>query len=391
MGPRRYRRHRASKRDTPVKAALSRRDQCRRLLHKRPYETLAEQPEVEEVDVVPVFTRIKPFHCTPAPRWSNPAFTGTPRDEAFTPAMRAPQTPVHRGSAAGHPTRQTTPEPEAFKLRGMTENLTVTLGSVTESDTSLSSDEDGEEEEEEEEDGDGDMDEEGDEDEDCCSSGTSSSSLPSPEIFRRDGYAVPLTSFQEELLGLHLHVKNSTLLDVSHAESLCKHHPPNVSDIIDASVILAEKNCEIKGPEAENKIHADPFKSGTTFEWKTPPKLSNRKPILYKKKVWFKSPIVAEPLRPTHTQTPTLSVHDAPDPVHVSGGEEVSSPEDARRLTVTLTRPVTSSPDDVTFFDFVDAADRDAFFRGMRTRCVKLTSAPLFPLTVLECTESSPM
>ncbi|XP_031729934.1 uncharacterized protein LOC116398065 isoform X1 [Anarrhichthys ocellatus] len=373
MGPHRYRRHRGTKRDTPVKAALSRRDKCRRLLHKQQYETLPEEPEEVDVPaVVPVFTRIKPFHCTSAPRWSNSAFSETPRDEAFTPAMRAPKTPVHRGSAAGHPTRQTTPEPEAFKFSGMTNNLTVTLGSVTESDTSLSSDEEEEEE-------------------DCCSSGTSSSSLPSPEIFRRDCCAVPLTSFQEELLGLHFHVKNSTLLDVSHAESLRKHHSPNVSDIIDASVILAEKNCEVKGPEAETKIHADPFKSETTFEWKTPPKLSNRKPILYKKKVWFKIPIMAEPLGPQHTQTPTLSVHDAPDPVHVSGGEEVSSSEDALRLTVTLTRPVTSSPDDVTFFDFNDAADRDAFFIGMRTRCVKLTSAPLFPLTALECTESSPM
>lgn len=41
---------------------------------------------------------------------------------------------------------------------------------------------------------------------------------------------------EEDLHGLHFHIKNSTLLDVSHAESIHTRHPPNLSTIIGNSV-----------------------------------------------------------------------------------------------------------------------------------------------------------
>lgn len=104
-------------------------------------------------------------------------------------------------------------------------------------------------------------------DEDFYSSASSSpSSLPSPEIFRRenDGVCVriflypPLSytfsffiliffvssSFlftaetvtfpmvKTEFFCLHPNIKNSTLLDVSHAQSIHMHQPPNLSAII---------------------------------------------------------------------------------------------------------------------------------------------------------------
>lgn len=35
----------------------------------------------------------------------------------------------------------------------------------------------------------------------------------------------------DELLGFHPNIKNSTLLDVSHAKNIHLHHPPNLSTI----------------------------------------------------------------------------------------------------------------------------------------------------------------
>lgn len=37
---------------------------------------------------------------------------------------------------------------------------------------------------------------------------------------------------KDKLLGFHLQVKNSTLLEDSHAENIHSHHPPNLSTII---------------------------------------------------------------------------------------------------------------------------------------------------------------
>ncbi|XP_054482426.1 uncharacterized protein LOC129113962 [Anoplopoma fimbria] len=380
MGRHRYRVNRAGVlthlRDTPMKAALSRRDNCRRFLNKQRYQTLPEEPEVEETNVtavLPVFTSIKPVHCKSVLRWSNPAFTENPREKLFTSATTATETSVHPESPAGHLTFNLTPEPEAFKgceMPVMAANLTVTLGSITSSssvsDTTFTSDDDD--------------DDDDDDEEDCYSSASSSSSLPSPEISRRDSYVETLTPFKEELLGLHLHVKNSTLLEASHAESINMHHSPNLSNILDASTIFAEKTFEIEGPETETKIHTDSLKSEKAFKWKTPPKLHNRKPISYRKKVWFKSPIIAQ----TFDTKLTPSTRSTPGPAEASRPGETSSKEDALRLTVTLKRSVKSSPEEAKFFDFMDDSDRDAFFKTMRTRCLKLRSAPLFPLTALE-------
>nr|XP_040038528.1 uncharacterized protein LOC120822733 isoform X2 [Gasterosteus aculeatus aculeatus] len=318
----------------------------RRLVHQQRYETLPEEPEMEEMDLPEVASiKLVPSRSI--------------RQKLEDEALRAPQTSAQPDSPAG---LQRTPE--ASEPGHMTPpNPTVTLGSITssgtESDPTVSCDEEEEEEE---------------------LSVTPSSSLPSPELLRAGGCEA-MRSFKEELLGLHLHVKNSTLLDVSHAESIRMHHSPNLSHILGTSTIQAEKNGEInksREPDAESNIHADPFKS----EWKTPPKAgespvcpsredamddigdrillpgpTSRRPIMYKKKVSFKVPVTAE----------------APEP-------KLSAREDAERPA-----------SDATFFDFKDAADRNAFFEGLRTRCEELRRAPLFPLTALEWTEAPSM
>ncbi|XP_044079473.1 uncharacterized protein LOC122888741 isoform X2 [Siniperca chuatsi] len=332
-----------NKRDTPVKTALSRRDNSRRLLPTKRYEAFPEEPEVEEVKPT-----VKP---------TNPVF-------AF------------KGGE--------------MRVKEEKQNLAVTPENITsssmESNPTFSSD--------------------GDEEDYYSSATTTSSSLPSPEIFRKESYVETLTfPIKEELLGLHLHIKNSTLLDVSHAESIHMYHPPNLSTIIDTSAILAEKNCEINKhtePEAETKIHTDSFKSDKSFKRKPPPKVTNRRPILCKKKVWFKSPIIAETFEAKHIPATKLTIHNSSGPVQTSSPAEqmkpdadrsraglINSKEEALRLTVTLERPVKNSPEKAKFFDFVNSSDRNAFFQRMRERRVKLRSAPLFPLTAVKHTEPS--
>ncbi|XP_035864749.1 uncharacterized protein LOC116056114 isoform X2 [Sander lucioperca] len=390
------------KRDTPVKPALSRRNKYRRQLPMY-YEAIPEEPVVEEMTVPTVNptptaltypfhtqTCFTPVHCKSVLCLSSPAFTENPRDKAVSPATPANRKSGYRVSPAGHPIIQMTPEPDAIKGGEMPvkEQHLMTVESITsysmESDTTFSSDDD---------DDDDDDDEEEEEEEDCHSASTTSSSLPSPEIFRRESYVEHLTSLpiNEELLGLHLHRKNSTLLDVSHAESIHTYHPPDLSNIIDTSMILAEKNCAInqnRGPEAVTKIHTDSEKA---FKLKTPPKLTNRRPLLYKKKVWFKSPIVAETFKAKHTPGTKLTgpaEQIQPDTDTFRAGE-INSKQEASQLTVKLKRPVQSSLDKAKIFDFIDNSHRDAFFKRMRERCVKLKSAPLFPLTAPKDTQPS--
>ncbi|KAM8897317.1 uncharacterized protein AB9W97_008773 isoform 2-T2 [Spinachia spinachia] len=351
MGPHRYRGGRGGgvhrQRDTPVKAPVRRRARSRRLLHKQRYDTLHEEEmeEMEEMDV-PEDASIKLVPC----RWIRV------KDEA----LRAPQTSAQPDSPAG---LQVTPEPRASEPGHVTPTLGSITSSGTESDPAVSCEEEDETQEEE-------------------SSVTTSSSLPSPELTRGGSRAETMSSFKEELLGLHLHTKNSTLLDVSQAESICTHHSPDLSHIIETSTIQAEKNCGIRGPEAETKIHAEPLKSENSCEWKTVPKVptppvcfsrentmddvrdrillprpTSKRPIVYKKKVSFKAPLTAEASEP-----------------------KPSPRKDAERPT-----------SDATFFDFIDAADKDAFFEGLRTRCEELRRAPLFPLTALQWTEAPSM
>ncbi|XP_035522130.1 uncharacterized protein LOC118331363 [Morone saxatilis] len=373
-----------NKRDTPLKTALRRRDKSRRLLPNKHYEAFPEEPEVEENNILtgsstnPVLTSNKPAHCKSVLRSGSPAFAENPRGKAFSPPSPANKKSGRQMSLAGHPAIQMTPDAGVLKGGEMAEeepnfatSQSITSSSM-ESDTTFSSDDDDEE--------------------DCYSSASSaSSSLPSPEIFRKDDYVETLTfPVKEELLGPYLHIKNSTLLDVSHAESIHMHHLPNLS-IIDVSAIPAENNCEInphRGPEAE---------TDKAFKLKTPPELANRRPILYKKKVWFKSPMIADIFEVKHSPTTKLTIHNASESVQTSEhgipdadtsrAGEINSKEEALRLMVRLKRPVKSSPGKAKFFDFSDNSDRDAFFQGMRERCVKLISAASFPLGAAKCTE----
>lgn len=116
---------------------------------------------------------------------------------------------------------------------------------------------------------------------------------------------------------------------------------------------------------------------------------------MYKKKVSFKSPIIAETFNRKHTpaskltirsnhgetfEKPSLPEEEKPD-VEASPPGGTSSKEETLPLTVTLKKPVKSSPEKAKFFDFATDEERDTFFQVMRERCVKLRSVSLFPFT----------
>ncbi|KAL3042551.1 hypothetical protein OYC64_020478 [Pagothenia borchgrevinki] len=360
--------------DTPVR---NRREKRTRLLPKKKYEAIAEEPGMEEMHV-PTVKPTKRKHIKTVQKKSEIRLSRPPSTENSsnkTHAVPASRRSSYRVSASGHQTIQTTPRIEAAKGGDMLVNdeeqqMTVTSESVT---PFICNDDD-------------------DEEEDCYSFASSISSLPSPEIFRRERY-VETSTFPIKELGLHLNIKNSTLLNVSNAETIHMHPPINLSSIFDVSEFVDEKNCEINQhgrPEAETRKHVDSFKSEKALELKPPPKLTNRRTILYKKKVWFKSPIIVDTLEAKCIPGTKLTIYRNNEPAHTSSPSEqiqndtvtssanISSKEKALKLKVRSKRPASRES---KFFGFIDDSDRDAFFDRMRIRSAKLKSAPLFPLT----------
>ncbi|XP_068188071.1 uncharacterized protein [Antennarius striatus] len=331
------------KRDTPVKSGTTRRDKYKRFVVNPRLGALPEEPEVMSVKTSPLVMSSEPV----------------PDSEAFLPAP-----------LAAHPAVQMPPNTEDDDVTEEEQNSSSTPESNTSSrmelETTFISDDDDDEE----------------------SSDSAESTLPSPEIFRKDHY-----ENTEELRRLHLHIKNSTLLDVSHAESIRMYHPPNLSSIINASTDEDCKRCPHEEPEPLTKIHTDSFKSDKDVKWKTPLKLTNRRQILLKKKVWFKSPVTVETCE-AHRTAPTKLNIDTNRPVRLSSPAErikpdvdtsragETSPDDeTSKLTVRLNRQVRRSQPTAKFFDFNNDHERDAFFQMMEERCVKLRSAPSFPLS----------
>lgn len=117
------------------------------------------------------------------------------------------------------------------------------------------------------------------------------------------------------------------------------------------------------------------------------PQPTNRRLLLCKKKVWFKSPITEI----KHCPANKLTRSDANEPLqtstpvaHTKTEQDLSKEsctDSTDTLKVRLKGSIKNSPKTATFFDFISDSDRDAFFERMRERCVKLRSIPLFPLT----------
>ncbi|CAJ1063450.1 uncharacterized protein LOC117813238 isoform X3 [Xyrichtys novacula] len=359
--------------DTPVKPALDRRDKFRKLLPTRHHETIQEEPELDEIKVPtvrptdPVLKNRKSVYSKSVSHSSSPALTS--KGNTFPSATPATPKSGRIVSPAGHPMIQMTPNPMALKsaAKPAQKRSSATPESVQssmESNTTFSSDDD-------------------DDEEDCYSSeASSSSSLPSPEIFRRDS--------SEDSPGHRSRIKNSTLLDVSHAETIHMYHPPNLSTIIDASSILYEKKCENNqplGPEAETKQKRVTFEPEKACISKRPTKPAKRRSISHKKKVCFKSPFVFKLSEAKPTSANKVTPHITTKPVGRASPTEQNKPEtDPHEAGEGGVKEDESQT--VKFFDFDTDSDRDAFFQMMRERSVRLRNAPLFPLTAVKPTNS---
>lgn len=111
------------------------------------------------------------------------------------------------------------------------------------------------------------------------------------------------------------------------------------------------------------------------------PQPSKRKPILYKKKVWFKSPMIAKTFEGKDIPTIKLPVHNTCEPVQTSSpADQVKPGTDASRAREINSKEHPLQTGTAKFFDFTDDHEEELFFRKMRERHVKLTNAPLFPL-----------
>ncbi|XP_013881637.1 uncharacterized protein LOC106530545 isoform X2 [Austrofundulus limnaeus] len=346
---------------------LRRREKVKRhVFKKHKCPPLLEEPEGDnEISVKPVGqVRVSavPVHCRSALRLSSPAIAEKTRSQTTPSVTPADKKLGHQTlSQTACLTNEVTPVLKAFEDDDTPDSV---KSCSMEPDSTLNSEESDNE----------------DDDDRCSSSSTTLSSLPSPEIFRKESVETTNYSNKNELRSVNLTIKNSTLLESSQAENIHLHHPPDISIIIDAAMNLAKKNGEISHqeiPENRSKIQTNSIESeliNPSPKRKTPPKLTKKK-LISCKKVWFKSPIT-EMFKSYHippSPSATQSTRESPgqmrhDPVASEMGEISSQ---------SATLPVARSS--AMFFDFGSDNERDAFFQGMRKRCANLRSFVVFP------------
>ncbi|XP_043996301.1 myb-like protein V isoform X1 [Gambusia affinis] len=362
--------------ETAVRLSTRRTERYKKLLTGKCYDPLPERIEEEEINeskpVSPVQVSISvPFTKN---RQSQPA-------SCVTSVVKAP--------GQQNPSRKASPKvtvqliPEVSRCGG--------TSCVMETESTLNSEEEEEEEEEEEDDDDDDYDYDDDNDYDDADASTTISSSSSPEIFRKE-MSVNVMTFpsKDELLDFHLQVKNSTLLEDSHAENIHAHHPPNLSTIIDASTSLAEEKFEIsyhKTPEDEGQMNISASTSDQAFKKETSPKLSEKKPITFRKKVRFKSLDATEIQNEKEIKSPATSGKNTSSPSRplqkikphpMTSRRSVTSFKD-QPLLLAIKRSGTAGSEKASFFQFVNDNERRTIFQKMKERSVKLRSAVFFP------------
>ncbi|XP_071023232.1 uncharacterized protein [Oncorhynchus clarkii lewisi] len=218
------------------------------------------------------------------------------------------------------------------------------------------------------------------------SSDTSSSSLPSPEQFRREKVYEEIVAFPSEDM-LDLNVKNSTLLDVSHAEDIHMQQPPNLSSIIDISQMNDGKDQEksrLARPiistysdklfNAYVSVESTPLAGGVTVP--SVPKKTQRpvtirpRKIKCRKRVKFSDSVTTEKMvvnnaEPVSDHMISERTRDTVD------NRETAAPEVVPQV---LKRPTHHSPEQAKFFDFADEKERETFFQKLRQRYSSIRS-----------------
>ncbi|KAG9339809.1 hypothetical protein JZ751_022476 [Albula glossodonta] len=182
---------------------------------------------------------------------------------------------------------------------------------------------------------------------DCSSPGWSSgSSLPSPEVFRRAYNEDTLAFSVEEVVDMQ--VKNSTLLDASHAVDINMRQAPNLSSIL-ARPQKCKKKVTFHESVLKRKVERGEGRTDGSYESKAVQKATSS---------------TARPERPLGCleMSPDLllmdDVQSSPLLVEIEEDERGnSSREDS--LTLLYETP----PNTARFFDFSDSEEKRAFFQ----------------------------
>ncbi|XP_016102253.1 uncharacterized protein [Sinocyclocheilus grahami] len=210
------------------------------------------------------------------------------------------------------------------------------------------------------------------------------STLSSIEEFRKtDNYDEGTALLDED--GMMNTVKNSTLLDHSHAQELALQQPPNLSSILELSLNPAEEKSFSLSPiclsplRVPSETLASDIASGCVFK-----SANERTPV--NTRVVVLSPVVkkcfAEQEKPikcrkvtfsdivsirnvsSHKRGKTDQQDSGVKPVHASGSVSVEP------------RDISSWP--VTVFDFANEREREAFFQRLKqTRSFKFPAKPI--------------
>ncbi|XP_064205893.1 uncharacterized protein LOC135262686 isoform X2 [Anguilla rostrata] len=143
----------------------------------------------------------------------------------------------------------------------------------------------------------------------ACQSSTDTS-LPSPEVFRRADDEEALEFSAEELFALR--VKNSTLLDVSHAVDIDMRQPPNLSSILE--ITLDGTAVEKGSPQTRVNMVRAPFKQ--------PRKITRARPLKCRKKVTFHESVLRQELQKEEDRTESYGLKVAKQEVSGSAGAE---------------------------------------------------------------------
>ncbi|XP_023198581.1 protein IFH1-like isoform X2 [Xiphophorus maculatus] len=313
--------------ETPGRSATRRRERYGRLLTGKCYESLPERIEEEEINE----SKVKPVSASVP-------FT---KNRQSQPASCVPSVIKASGqqnsSGKASPTVTVQLIPEVSRCGGTPERG---ASCVMETESTLNS------EEEEEDDDDDDYDDDDDDDYDDADASTTISNSSSPEIFRKERS--------------------------------------------DASMSLAEEKCEMshhKTPEDKGKINISASNSDQAFKKETSPKLSERKPITFRKKVRFKSLDATEIQNEKEIKSPATSGKNTSSPSRplqkikphpMTSRRNVTSFKD-QPLPLAVKRPGRTCSEKATFFQFVNDDERRAFFQKMKERSVKLSSAVFFP------------
>ncbi|XP_072517797.1 uncharacterized protein [Salminus brasiliensis] len=199
--------------------------------------------------------------------------------------------------------------------------------------------------------------------------------LPSIEMFRKADTYDEGTGLVSEDEMLHRHVKNSTLLDLSHAEDIAMQQPPNLSSILELSPVIdgqaAKESFCLSPPLPVSPLSSSPLLKQNKEPSKSPESTTSTAEVDIKtcgdeertpetKRVVVLSPVVKR--RP-------FTGRDKPIKCRKVTFNDIVSTRDIsvfKPQVESQTDPQEPSSERAKFFDFADQRERAVFFQRLK-------------------------